>query len=402
MPTFEYKARTREGELRSGLIDASSEDAAVDLLHQNELTVVSIREKRGFFLANFDLSFVFGVRQKDIVALSRQMATLFEAKIPAVQSLKTLTAESQSPALKKVLAEIADDVSGGLAISQALAKHPNIFSPFYVYLVRSGEESGKLEDVFTYLADYLERNYYLITKARNAMIYPAFVLTAFVGVITLMLVVVIPNLLAIFENTDVPLPLYTQLILALSTFLREWGIFLLIIIIAGALALWRWSHTPQGKQFIHQFQLKIPVLGDLYKKFYMARLSDNLQTLLTGGIPLLRALAITGDVVGNSVYKEALHLAGESVRGGSTISNAFERVPEIPPLVTQMVRIGEASGKLDFILKSISKFYQREVDSIVENLVSLIEPILILFLGAGVGLLVAAVLVPLYSLVGSL
>lgn len=402
MPTFEYKARTKEGESREGLIQAPSEEAAIDLLHENALTVFNIREKKEWSFTNLGFSFALGVRQRDIVIFSRQLATLFEAKIPMVQCLKTLIEESQRPALKKALTEISSDVSGGLILSQAIAKHPQIFSPFYVYMVRSGEESGKLEEVFSYLADYLERNYYLTNKARNAMIYPAVVILAAVGVIILLLVRVIPSLLSVFEESNVPLPVYTQIILQLSTFLQQWGIIILMVILGGALVLWRWSYTPEGKQFIHKLQLKIPLVGNLYKELYIARMTNTLQILLSSGIHLLRALSITADVVGNSAYKEAMHLAEESARGGSTISAAFEKVAEIPPLVTHMIRVGETAGKLDFILGSISKFYQQEVDRMVENIVSLIEPILILFLGGVVGLLIAAVFVPLYTLVGSL
>jgi type IV pilus assembly protein PilC len=403
LPTFEYKARTPTGELRSGIIESSSEDAALELLHQNNLMVISLKKGGEGLFDKFNFSSIYsGVRQKDLVVFSRQLAVLFEAKIPVAHSLKTLAAETSRPALRRELSEILNDVTGGLMLSQALAKYPRIFSPFYVHMIRSGEESGKLEEVLTYLADYLERTYYLTTKAKNAMIYPAFIILAFIGVLSLMLVVVIPKLLSIFEETNIALPLYTQIILTLSTFLRQWGIMILVLIALAATILWRWNYTAEGKLFIHNFQLKIPVLGDIYQKFYMARLSDNLKTLITGGIPLLQALTIAGDVIGNAVYEKAIRLAMESVKSGGTISSAFERVPEIPVLFTQMIKIGEASGKLDFILGNIARFYQREVDSAVDNLVTLIEPILIIFLGVGVGLLVAAVMIPLYTLVGQL
>lgn len=400
MATFEYKAKTKGGETRTGTVETSSRESALDVLQQNDLIVLTLQEIRQS--SGFNLSFGGKVKQKDIVIFSRQLSTLFEAHIPIVSALKTLLSEITKEKFRSAIAQVTDDVSGGMALSQALSKHQNIFSGFYINLIRSGEESGKLQDIFSYLADHLERSYYLTVKARNAMLYPAFVLVTFIGVFTVMLVVVFPKLIAIFQETGQAVPFYTQIIIFLSLFLRQWGILVLGFILAGIIALWRWSFTPEGKLNIHRVQIHIPILGGIYRKLYMARLTDNLRTLLASGIPILRALSISGDVIGNEVYRIALVQAAEAVRDGSTISSAFERIPEIPPLVTQMVRVGEASGKLDTILASVAKFYQRDVDSAFENLVSLIEPALIVFLGVGVGLLVASVLVPLYNLVGSI
>lgn len=399
MATFQYQARTKTGELRSGVIETSSNEAAIDLLHQRNLIVVSIKEAvKSLF---FEKRIGSYVSNKDIVMLSRQLSTLFEAQIPIVDALKTLTAETERPALKDALDVILDDVSGGLSLSKALSKHPNIFSSFYISLIKSGEESGKLQEVFTYLADYLERSYYLFTKARNALVYPAFILMAFMGVVVVMLVVVIPRLTEIFKETGQKVPLYTQIVIVVSDFLRNWGLVLIFFIVGGSIALWRWSHTNIGREYFNRLQLNIPIFGILYRKLYLARFADNLHTLIAGGIPILRSLSISGEVVGNTVYQKAINEAMESVKGGNSISSVFERSPEIPPLVTQMIRVGEASGRLDFILASVARFYQREVDSAFDNMVALIEPMLIIFLGVGVGVLVASVLVPLYSLVGS-
>lgn len=400
MAIFEYRARTKEGETRSGVVETSSREAALDTLHKNNLIVISITEKARPGVFEFKIG--GGVKQKDVVLFSRQLATLFEAQIPIVHALRTLASEITKLKFKNAITEIMNDVTGGTALSQAMGKHPNIFSTFYVNLIRAGEESGKLQDVFTYLADYLERSYYLTIKARNAMIYPAFVLGAFVVVFTLMLVVVIPKLTSIFKETGQAVPFYTQVVITASDILRAWGFFIIIAIILGSIGLWRWGRTPKGRYFFHNLQITVPFFGGLYTKLYITRLTDNLRTLIISGIPLIRALSITGDVVGNAVYQEAIQKAIESVKAGGTISGAFEKSPRIPIMVTQMIKVGETSGRLDFILQNITKFYQREVDSLLENLVSLIEPILIIVLGVGVALLVAAVLVPLYNLVGGL
>ncbi len=400
MPIFEYRARTKEGEIRSGVVDTSSQEAALALLQQNKLVVISVKEKSKPKL--WEIKIGGRVKYKDVVIFSRQMSTLFEAHIPVVSALKTLLAETNKEALRTVIASLSDDITGGLSLSQALAKHGETFSSFYINLVRSGEESGKLQETFSYLADYMERSFYLTSKAKNAMIYPAFVMLAFVGVMVVMLVVVIPRLVSIFKETGQEVPFYTQVVITASDLLRQWGLLMLLAIIGATIFGWRWSQTPPGKLFFHSLQLKIPIIGNLYRKLCMARLSDNLHTLIISGIPILRALSITGEIVGNIVYQRAVEQAIVAVRAGNTISSAFEKVPEIPAFVTQMIKIGEASGKLDFILSNISKYYQREVDSLVDNLVALIEPVLIIFLGLGVGLMVGSVLVPLYNMTGNI
>jgi type IV pilus assembly protein PilC len=401
MSVFDYKARTKEGEERAGVIETSSREAALDNLQQRGLVITSIRERQSS-LWEIRLPFGQRVKQKDIIIFSRQLSTLFEARIPVVQSLRTLAAETQNPVLKTAISDMMDDIGGGASLSQALSQHPQVFSSFYINLVRSGEESGKLQEVFLYLADYLERVYYLITKARNSMIYPAVVFVVFIGVIVVMLVTVIPSLVSIFEDTGQDIPFYTQIVVFMSVVLRSYGIPLVILLGAGVVGVWRWYGTSRGKLFFHSLQLHSPIIGEIYRKIYMAQFADNLQTLIMSGIPILRALSITGNVISNVVYKKAIRDAIERVRGGGSISDALEECSEIPPLVTQMVRVGEASGRLDFILGTIAKFYRREVDSVLENLVALIEPVLIVFLGAGVGLLMAAVLIPLYSLVGNI
>lgn len=399
MATFEYQAKTRGNEPRSGVIEAFSQEGALEFLHKEGLVVTALAEKRPAWW-NFRVG--GRVRQKDVVIFSRQLSTLFEAQIPVVEALRTLAAERSRPGLSAAITEIMNDVSAGASLSQAMAKHPAVFSNFYVNLIRSGEETGKLQEIFTYLADYLERSYAITSKARNSMIYPAFVFAAFLGVMVVMLAVVIPRLVSIFEETGQEVPFYTQIIIFLSKALQQWGIALFIALVIGAVGLWRWGLTSSGRRFFHRLQLSIPIVGELWRKLYMARLADNLRTMIAGGIPLLRALAITGEVVGNVVYKDAIDEAIESVKGGGSISAVFARKKEIPPLVSQMIRIGESSGRLDFILGNIAKFYQRDVDGLLDNLVSLIEPALIIMLGAGVGIMVAAVLVPLYNLAGSI
>lgn len=288
MPTFDYQARTKEGVLEAGTIEASSEEAVLDILQRRTLTVVIVKEK-GSAWRPWEIRIGGGPRVKDVVILSRQLAILFEAKVPLVEALRTLEEEAFKVSLRNIISKILEDVTGGLSVSQAFAKYPTVFSTFYVSLIRSGEESGKLQQVFSYLADYVERSYILVTKVRNAMIYPSLILLAFIGVIILLLVAVIPNLVAIFEETGQPIPFYTQLIISSSQFLRHWGWAIFLLIAGGGVFLWRWNYTPEGKMFLAKVQLKIPLMGNLYRKLYVVRLSDNLQTLISSGIPILRA-----------------------------------------------------------------------------------------------------------------
>ena len=398
-----YQARTPEGEKRDGVIDAVSVEAAVAALQRRGLIIVNVQpaETEGAWYEHPLLLFG-GVRQKDIVVLSRQLATLFEAKVPVIIALRTLISGLDSPVLRREMAGLLDEVQGGMSLSQAMERHPMVFSSFFVNMVRSAEESGKLDETFRYLADYLERSYELTSKAKNALIYPSFILVAFFGVIILMLTVIVPSLVTIFEETGQTPPVYTRAIILLSTFIRDYGYVLLGIIAAGALLLLRFLRTERGRFALGKAQISIPVAGELYRKIYLARFADNFHTLIAGGIPAVRALQISAEVVGNAVYRAIIVEAAEAVRGGAMISEAFSRHEEIPPLLNQMMCIGEETGKLDQILSSLARFYQREVDSVIENLISLIEPTLIIVLGLAVGIVVAAILVPLYNISGTI
>lgn len=402
MATFEYKAKTREGEERLGTIEASSNEAAIEVLQRNNLIIINVVPARGISFFAKSLDEILGVRPRELVVFSRQLAVLFEARVPVVQAFKTLISEATRPALRKVISQIVDDVSGGLALSLALSKHPRVFSSFYISLIRSGEESGKLQEVFTYLADYTERSYTIRMKAKNSLIYPAFILVTFIGVLVVMLTVVVPRLVVIFTETGQQIPFYTAVVIALSVFLQRWGLLLLLFFLILGVIGWRYKQTEAGEAIYDRFKLSLPLLGSLYRRLALSRFTDDLGTLIVGGIPIIRALEISADVVGSSVYKNIILDAAESVKGGSMISSAFEKYKDMPPLVTQMIRVGEESGRLDFILGKIARFYQREVDAMLDNLVSLIEPILIVFLGGSVGIVVAAILVPLYNLSGAI
>ncbi len=396
---FKYKATTSEGEIKEGEIDAANFELALDTLQKRNLIIISLdpaEKKISFFKKDF---FSFErVKNRDIVVFFRQIATLFSAKVPVLTGFNLLAGETENAVLKKHLLEVTEDIKGGLKIFEAMGKHSKIFPEFYIQLIRSGEEAGKLEEVFSYLADYVERSYDLASKAIRALIYPAFVLFTFIIVVVLMLTVVIPQLTDIIKESGLEPPFYTKIVIFLSDLLTQYGLFFLIFLIVLIGFVWRYSRTDAGKLAISKLQISIPYVGDLYKRIYVTRISDNLQTLLSGGVSTLRSLEITKDVIDNKIYKEIMDKTVEAVKGGGKISESFLRYEEVPHLVSQMIKIGEEIGEMNFILKTLADFYQEEVDRALEALVSIIEPLMTIVLGVVVGFLLASVLIPIYNI----
>ncbi len=395
---FTYQATSKEGSTQEGTIDAPNIDLAISSLQRRGLIILDIKSAETNSFWDMRLAFSRRAKFKDVVILSRQISTLFEAKVSALAAFRLLAAESDNPILRRVLVAVVDDINSGVLISEALSKHPEAFSDFYVNMIRAGEETGKISEAFRYLADYLERTHALVSKARNALIYPAFIIFSFVVVIILMLTYVIPKLSEILLETGQEIPIYTKVIINISDFFVNYGIFLLLFVIAGGFLLFRYIRTGPGKLALSQFKLSVPYFSNLYEKLYLSRISDNLSTMLTSGIPMVRSLEITADVVGNEVYKNILKDTSEGVKSGGNISSILYKYPEVPAIMIQMIKVGEETGKLGFILETLSRFYQREVYNAVDTLVDLIEPVLIVFLGLGVGLLLTSVLVPIYNL----
>ncbi len=395
---FLYTAIDQEGKETQGSIDALSEDVAIRSLQQRGLIVSSVKESGDVPFLQKSFSFFDKVSNKELVILSRQVATLFEAQVSALRVFRLLGEEAEKPLMQRTLLEIANDLQAGSSISKALEKHPKIFSPFYVNMVKAGEESGKLDQTLLYLADYLDRSYEVTSKARNALIYPAFVISVFAIVMILMMTAVIPNLSAILQDSGQKIPAYTAVVIAISNFFVNYGIFLLILFLLGVAYLWRFAHSEKGEEILSRFKLSVPYLGSLYRTLYLSRIADNMNTTLSSGIPVVRALEISGAVVGNRVYEDALIRAVESVRGGSSIADSLQATPEIPSIMIQMIRIGEETGELASILKTLAHFYEREVKTAVDTLVDLIEPAMIVLLGLGVGILLASVLIPIYNI----
>jgi type IV pilus assembly protein PilC len=399
---FKYKAIDDKGINKEGDIDAPNRDMAISGLQRRGLVVISIKDESER-TSLFHMTFFDKVSTKDVVILSRQIATLFDAQVSALKAFSMLSTNTENKLLGQKLTQISDDLKAGVSISGSLAKHPDVFSDFYVNMVKVGEETGKLNQTFLRLADYLDRQYSMTSKARNALIYPVFVIFTFFIVMGLMFVVVIPKLSVIILDSGQEVPIYTKIIIAFSNFFVNYGFFFLIFLILFGIWIWQQSSTEKGKIYLDELRISTPVVGNLYKKLYLSRITDNLDVMLSSGVPIIRAIDITADVVISRIYREILKKVADGVKSGLALSAAFEKQGHnIPPILVQMIQVGEETGSLGSILRTLTGFYRREVDDAIDTLVGLIEPVMIVVLGLGVGLLLVSILVPIYNLAGSI
>ncbi|MFH1671235.1 MAG: type II secretion system F family protein [Candidatus Portnoybacteria bacterium] len=398
---FSYIVRTKDGQLQQGTIEASNKTAALNTLQDRQLIIVKLvsLERAPFFAK--DIKIFQRIKRKDIFLFFRQMAILVDADVPLVESLKILGQQFENEHFRGVIVKMANEIDSGSSFSQALAEHPKAFSSFAINLIKTGEVSGRLKETLDYLADHLEKEYYLISKVRGAMAYPGFILGAFVIAGVLIMTMVIPNLTQILLEADQDLPLSTKVVIWSSNFIRDFGWLLLLIFVGIVVLLIRYNRTKEGKAQIDEIKLKIPIFGKILQKTYLARLADNLGVLVKGGVSIIESLDISGEVVGNAVFKKIISQARDDVKVGKTISSAFDNHKEIPPLFNQMIRTGEKTGKLDLILGKLSTFYGKEVENIVNNLTQIIEPALLIVLAFGVAILVFSVFMPIYNLTGA-
>lgn len=398
MAVFNYSALDAEGHERQGTIDAVSIDVAITAIQRRGLVISSIAPEDSKSGLGTNISLFNRVTNADIVMLSRQITTLFEAQVSALRAFRLLAAEARTPTLGAKLTEIANDIQSGSSISAALARQPNVFSPFYVNMVRAGEESGKLDETFLFLADYMDRNYEITQKARNALIYPAFIMGTFGVVMTLMLTLVIPRLASMLDEVGQAIPIYTRIVIGLSNFLRHYILLILILLVAGGIFLYRYSKTENGNTLFSRARLDFPVIGGIYRKIYLSRIADNLSTMLRSGIQILRGIEITASVVEDATYQRVLLSAANDVKAGLPVSDALRKHPEMPGIVVAMMKIGEETGNMGQILETMARFYRREVNNAVDTMVDLIEPIMIVMLAVGVAVLLASVLIPIYNI----
>jgi type IV pilus assembly protein PilC len=397
---FNYQAKTKSGQVQTGVVEASDRKAAFNILKAHNLYPIVLEKSTVPFYAK-QLTIFQRAGRKDIVVFSRQLAIMFKSGVPVVEAFNVIARQTKKQDFKEKLIKIAESIEGGMPLSKSLGLYPKLFSSFYINMVKSGEASGKLADIFVYLADYLEKESHFQSKIRGAMIYPAFVLFVFLIVVLLMITYVIPQLSRVLKESEAALPLITKVVLALSDFLRTHALLVFaaaVVVIIGIVLLVR---SRQGKRFFGKYLLRTPLIGPFLKKYYLSRIALNLSTLISGGVPIAQALEMTGQVVGNEEYKKIILKTRDGVERGETISSVLNSYPDlIAPLFYQMVTVGEKTGNLDSSLKNAVVFYQRDVDQSLDTFIQLLEPVFIILLGTVVGGLMAAVLVPLYSIGG--
>lgn len=398
MAIFKYKAIDAEKGATEGLIEAASEELAAGTLQERGLSIISIRkhserQKSGGFL------FVFSrVKLKDLVIFSRQFSVMISANVALVQSLRILVDQTENITLKIIISEIADEVDGGLRLSDALAKRPKAFSDFYINVIRSGETSGKLDEVLNYLADEMEKDYDMMSKIRGAMIYPIFVLCGLGVVGVVMMIFVVPKLTGILTETGATLPIATRILIAVSGLMTNYWWLVLILIVGLGASFKFYVRKPIGKRQFDLLKLKLPVFGKLFQRIYLVRFTRSMNTLIVGGVTITKSLKIASEVVDNEIYKSLIEETSDAVEDGDSISSIFVDSKQIPKMVSQMMSIGEKTGKLDVILGRITEFYAREINNIVANLMTLMEPIIMVIMGVAVGIMVAAIILPMYDL----
>lgn len=401
MPTFTYRVKNKDGNMIEGLVEGETAGIAGEILGERGLEVISLAEKKKSLLS-FDISFGAKVSIKDLAILARQLSVLISAKMPLVRSLRNLVKQTSNKRLKVVLAEIADQVEGGMKLSESLGKYPKIFSAFFVNIVRSGENSGRLEEVLNYLADQMEKDYELNSKIKGALIYPAFIVSGMIILGIVMMVFVIPKLTEMLVQTGAELPLSTRILIGLSNFMRGYWWLLLIIIVGGIVAFRFWLKTKAGRKSFDRLKLSMPVFGKLLQYIYIVRFTRSLRTLEMGGVDLVTGLDISSRVVGNETYKTLIVQTKEEVEDGGSVATVFNESKLVPAMLPQMMATGEETGKMDEVLDKIAAFYTREISTIVDNLMSLLEPVIMVILGVAVGIMVAAVVLPMYNLSSTL
>lgn len=398
MAVYDYKAKKSTGATVNGAVVAPSENVAYNIIRDRNLYVIFLRERKKSALVEASLGFFNRVKEKETVIFSRQLSVMISAGVPLVKALKTVVRQTKNVNLKIIISDIADEVDGGAKLSSAMSRYPKVFSNFFVQMIRSAETTGKLDDILLYLADQAEKDYDLKGKVKGALIYPVFILSALVLVGFLMMIFVVPQLLDVLTTGGAELPFSTKALVFVSGFLQSyWWTFIIggILLYVGGRAL---SRTQAGRLFIDRSKIRLPIFGKVFNGTYVVRFSRSLATLLTSGVPLAQGLEIVADVVGNVVYHDLTKQTIEEVQGGNSITTVFAKSKEVPLMLSQMMSIGEQSGRLDQILTKISDFYSRELENSMRNLVTMIEPVIMVIIGIGVGLLISAILLPIYNL----
>jgi len=400
---FNFQAKNSEGEVREGRIEASNRNEAISVLQEKGLIPISLKDENESNNFLYDIEKIWSsVNQQELAVFYRQFSTLVEAKVSITVALKAIEEQTEDKLLGSVLIEMIGDIEDGMALSESMMKHTEVFSSLAINMVRAGEISGNLQKSISFIADNTEKAYQLNSKVKSALMYPSFVLGAAVFIGFVVFTIVLPKLTRVFDDMNVDIPWYTRLIMDAGNFMQSFWWAVLIAIGAGVVGILYYVKTDSGKDDLDQIKLKIPIIKKMLKYVYISRFSENLSILLVGGIPIVKALVIVGDIVDNGVYRKIILRAADEVKTGGVMSSVFVRYEEFPPILAKMIKVGEETGKISDVLNNIAAFYDQEIDRMTKNMTALIEPILIVALGIGVAILVFAILMPIYSLTYSI
>jgi len=404
MPVYVYKARNRMNEAVGGERFAPDRNALENLLRREQLILTSAREK-GKEIALPKIGSRSKVKSKELAIFTRQFSVMIDAGLPLVQCLDILGNQQENKAFKQVLHQVRSDVEAGMTLADAVAKHPKVFEPLYVNMIAAGEAGGILDIVLQRLSTYIEKMVKLKGDVKSAMIYPMSVVTIAIGVIAVIMIVVIPAFRRIFESMVGPgesLPLPTEIVIGVSNFMADYWWVIMIFIIMVFFGIKAYYGTPGGRRMIDSILLRLPVFGILLKKIAIARFSRTLATLLSSGVPILESLDITGRTAGNVVVQEAIRKVRLGIERGQTMVEPLKNSAIFPSMVSQMIGVGEQTGAMDSMLSKIADFYEQEVDAAVANMLTLLEPMMIGFLGVTIGSIVIAMYMPLFKLISKM
>ncbi|MFZ2226857.1 MAG: type II secretion system F family protein [Candidatus Moraniibacteriota bacterium] len=399
---FNFKAKTKTGEIREGALSAPSKEMAAAILQKNELFPISIQEANNVSVRRIFLRYFDKVTSKELVIFFRQLAILIEARVPIVTTLTAISEQTANLYFKNILDDAIKNIEDGMTLSDALAKNRDIFSELSINVIKAGEASGNLKKSVEYVADNIEKNYTLTSKIKSAMMYPCIVLAVFVVIAFLVITLIIPKLTVMIKEMNADVPWYTVVLIKMGDFMVVYWWAVLLVIFGAIGGFWYYLKTPEGKRAWDEVKLNLPVVGKMFRYVYITRFAENLAVLLAGGIPIIKALKIVSSVVDNSQYEALILKTAESVKIGGNMSDVLKKSPIIPGMVSHMIKIGEDSGQIDAVLGHIDKFYSQEVDIMTKNMSTLIEPLMMILLGLGVGFMAVGVLMPIYNIAGQI
>lgn len=395
-----YKAATKEGKLSQGLLDAQDINEAAGYLRAKNLIPIQITKVDSQFLSNIPM--LGGVKNSDLVLFTRQLSSMLASGLTLMRALEILKEQLQNPSMMEIITTVINDVQEGKTLAQAIEKHPKVFSPIYISIIKAGEQSGLLDKVLSRLADNLEKQAKLKSTIKSALMYPVIVIILMVVVMVVMMVFVMPQLAVLYQNLNVPLPLPTQIVIGLSNVVTTFWPIVIAVTGLGIFGFRRWSKTPDGVLIIDTITLKMPVFGNLISKTILAEFARTFGLLVGTGTLVVEALLETSGTTGNINYKNAIEAVSKQVEKGVTIGEAMSYNPLFPPLLIQLVKIGEQTGKVDETLTKASEYFEREVDGAVKGLTTAMEPFIMIVLGIGVAFLIISIITPIYSLISSI